>query len=165
MNIVKSVRAVSRFGTSGLLQNSKGLASASAAPEGMTRKDAVRGFRKILRSVIIVFRNDTGAIEAARKQLKEEFRKHAHVTNAKELKEHFVGISEVDEMLRFNIVQARMNNRGNYGVDLTREETKVVLEAGKDLPQGVEVAPVDASSLGDPMLIKITKSKGTASKK
>ncbi len=129
----------------------------------MTPKDAVRGFRRLLRSAIVVFRNDAHAIHAARKQLKEEFRKNARVTSAKELREHFAGISEVDEMLRFNIVQARMNERGNYNVDLTREETRVALEAGKDLPLGVEVSPVDPSALGDPMLIKVTKSKGSNS--
>jgi len=74
------------------------------------------------------------------------------------------GIEEVDEMLRFNIVQGRMNERGNYDVDLTREETQTVLQAGQDLPMGVEMEPVDKSVLGDPTEIKIEKTSGSGKK-
>ena len=125
-----------------------------------TQQDAMRGFRKLLRTVSVVFKDDTHAIETARETLKEEFRKNASVSDPKQLEEMFAGIDEVDQMLRFNIVQGRMNERGNYQVDLSREETQTMLEAGKDLPLGVEFTPVDASAVGDPSLIKVTKTKG-----
>jgi complex III assembly factor LYRM7 len=137
------------------------LSSSSSIPEGLTRQDAVHGFRRLLRSAVTVFGSDVYAVQAARAQLKEEFRKQSHVTEVKELKQLFAGIEEVDEMLRFNIVQGSLNERGNYDVDLTREETRTVLEAGKDLPLGVEMNPVDKSILGDASQIKIDKTSGS----
>jgi len=155
---------VSRFvarGHAAQLQRSS-LSTMSTAPPGMSRQDAVRGFRKLLKTACVVFKDDNDAIEAARETLKEEFRKQAHVVDKKELEQMFAGIEEVEEMLRFNIVQGRMNERGNFDVDLSREETQAVLDSGKNLPQGVEFAPVDPSALGVAGMIKITKtsSKG-----
>jgi complex III assembly factor LYRM7 len=127
---------------------------------GLTRVDAVHGFRRLLKVAVQVFGEDVYAIQAARTQLKEEFRKQSHITEKSELKQLFAGMEEVEEMLRFNIVQGRMNDHGNYDVDLSREETQTVLEQGKDLPQGVEFTNVDKSALGDSNQIIIEKTKG-----
>ena len=137
----------------------------SSAPEGLSRQDAVHGFRRLLRTAVTVFGNDLHAIQTARVQLKDEFRRQSHVTEIKELKELFAGIEEVDEMLRFNIVQGKLNDRGNYEVDLTREEVQTMLEQGRDLPPGVEMSPVDKSILGDASQIKIEKTSGSGKKK
>jgi len=128
----------------------------------MTRQDAVRGFRKLLKTACVVFKDDSDAIEAARDTLKEEFRKQAHITDKKHLQEMFAGIEEVEQMLRFNIVQGKINERGNFDVDLSREETQVVLDAGRDLPQGVEFTPVDPSALGQASMVTVTKTKASS---
>lgn len=45
-----------------------------------------------------------------------EFLKNKSVTDPDELNALFRGIDEVDEMLRFNVVQGALNVNGNYGM-------------------------------------------------
>ena len=72
-----------------------------------------------------MFRGDEFAMTQARLQLREEFLKNKHITDAKELAELQKGIEEADEMLRFSIVQGRLNDRGNYEVNGDTESFKV----------------------------------------
>jgi hypothetical protein len=67
------------------------------------------------------------------------------------------GVEEVEEMLRFHIVQGRLNKRGNYEVALS-EEHSVTVEAGQQLAHGPELTVIDRSILGEP--ITVTKVKG-----
>ena len=124
------------------------------------------GFRRILRSAKLAFAGDTFALKQASVQLKEEFLRNSDVTDKSSLKELYKGVDEVDEMLRFNIVQGQMNEKGNFNVDLaTREEHRVVLESGKDQPHGVDISPIDQSSVGDADKVVLTKTKGSKAKK
>ena len=77
--------------------------------------NAINGYRRLLRSTRIVFKNDLYALKQARIQLKSEFIKNKNITNNNELVQLFQGIDEVDEMLKFNIVQGKLNEKGNYG--------------------------------------------------
>jgi hypothetical protein len=70
------------------------------------------GYRRLLRSINFAFRNDHHAIRTARKQLKAEFLKNAASTN---MAQHLAEIEELDEMLRFHIVQGRKSDKGNFG--------------------------------------------------
>ena len=76
---------------------------------------ALNGYRRLLKSASIVFKNDSYALKQAKIQLKNEFIKNKYVTSSNELKQLFRGIDEVDEMLKFNIVQGKLNEKGNYG--------------------------------------------------
>ena len=78
--------------------------------------NAINGYRRLLRSTRNVFKNDSYALKQARLQLKSEFIKNKNITNNNELVLLLQGIDEVDEMLRFNIVQGKLNDRGNYGM-------------------------------------------------
>ena len=78
--------------------------------------NALNGYRRLLRSTKLVFKADVYALKQARIQLREEFIKNRHITNSSELKILLQGIDEVDEMLKFNIVQGKLNDRGNYGM-------------------------------------------------
>ena len=78
--------------------------------------NAINGYRRLLRSTRNVFKNDSFALKQARLQLKSEFIKNKNITNNNELVLLLQGIDEVDEMLRFNIVQGKLNDRGNYGM-------------------------------------------------
>ena len=78
--------------------------------------NAINGYRRLLRSTRNVFKNDSYALQQARLQLKSEFIKNKNITNNNELVLLLQGIDEVDEMLRFNIVQGKLNDRGNYGM-------------------------------------------------
>lgn len=77
---------------------------------------ALNGYRRLLRSTKLVFKSDIYALKQARVQLREEFIKNKHITSSSELKLLLQGIDEVDEMLKFNIVQGKLNDRGNYGM-------------------------------------------------
>lgn len=71
------------------------------------------GYRRILRSINFAFRGDQLAIKMARKQLRAEFLKNATSTN---MTQHMAELDELDEMLRFHIVQGkRSGNDGNFG--------------------------------------------------
>ena len=73
-------------------------------------------YRRLLKSAQAVFKADTYAMMQARAQLREEFLKNKNVSSPEELKALYQGVDEVDEMLRFNIVQGRLNSSGNYEV-------------------------------------------------
>jgi hypothetical protein len=79
----------------------------------------MKGYRRLLKTVQVVFKGDHHALHQGRKQLREEFQKNRFVTDADELAELYGGIDEVDEMLRFNIVQGKLNDKGNYEVIVT----------------------------------------------
>jgi hypothetical protein len=73
-------------------------------------------------------------------------------------------------MLRFNIVQGQLNDRGNYGdgsfagfsanhvvdVRLT-DENQVTIEANQDLPHGAELEPIDRSLVGEIHVEKVPR--------
>lgn len=87
-----------------------------------------------MRTAAAVFKQDTYALSQGKIKLREEFMKHKDVGDPSALsKPHIItytlyfyiyyavlgdlykGIEEVDEMLRFNIVQGTLNERGNFG--------------------------------------------------
>ena len=76
---------------------------------------AAAGYRRLLRVSRVVFKDHDVAIKGAREELRSIFYKNKDVTDQEELKKLLVGIDEVEEMLKFNIVQGERNERGNYG--------------------------------------------------
>lgn len=62
-------------------------------------------------------------------------------------------------MLRFNIVQAQRNDRGNYSVTLSQENHATV-DAGQEDPHGAAIEVVDQSYLGRPVPVTKTKGRG-----
>ena len=79
----------------------------------------VQAYRRLLRSVQKAFGNDKFALNNARIELKKEFVKSKNVVNNNELTELYKGVDEVDDMLNFHLVQASLNQRGNYGMNIT----------------------------------------------
>ena len=78
----------------------------------------IQAYRRLLRSVQKAFGNDKYALKNARIELKKEFVKSKDVVLKNELVELFKGVEEVDEMLNFHLVQASLNQRGNYGMNM-----------------------------------------------
>ena len=76
---------------------------------------SLSGYRKLLKSATVLFRQDQFALINAKSELRSEFLKNKSITNSEELDILLRGIAEVDEMLRFNIVQGKLNENGNYG--------------------------------------------------
>jgi hypothetical protein len=114
---------------------------------------ALAGYRRLLRTANVVFKNDVFAVTQAKVQLRAEFLKQKDVTDKAELTELFKGIDDVDEMLRFNIVQGTLNERGNYDMKIT-EENQVTVGANQDLPGGAQLEPVDASRVGGEVTVE-----------
>ena len=83
---------------------------------GSTSSSAAAGYRRLLKASKITFKNHEAAIKGAREELRSNFYKNKDVTDEMELKKLFLGINEVEEMLKFNIVQGERNERGNYGI-------------------------------------------------
>ncbi len=73
---------------------------------------SVAGYRRLLRSINFAFKGDVFAITQAKIQLKSEFKKNARAVN---LIEHMQEIADLDEMLRFHIVQGKKSEQGNFG--------------------------------------------------
>mmetsp|Transcript_9102 Transcript_9102/g.15388 ORF Transcript_9102/g.15388 Transcript_9102/m.15388 type:complete len:123 (-) Transcript_9102:194-562(-) len=119
---------------------------------------ALAGYRRLIRTAQVVFKNDTFAITQAKIKLREEFLKQKDVTDKATLTELFKGIDDVDEMLRFNIVQGTLNERGNYDMKIT-EENQVTVGAHQDLPGGAQLEPVDASRVGGDVTIDTVKNR------
>ncbi len=87
------------------------------------RTQVLGGFRRLLRARTKVFSDDVNAMEASRKQLRQEFLKQRNETDVKKIEKHLAGIKEVEEMLLFNVVQGRSNERGNYEVKIEPHHT------------------------------------------
>jgi len=102
------------------------------------------GYRRLLRSAGRVFKGDTFALAQARLSLREEFKKNSGVSDADALKELYQGIDEVDEMLRFNIVQGKLNkDKATFEVKLSSEEHKVTIEEAQKDPHGPTIERID----------------------
>ena len=78
-------------------------------------RTSLAGYRRLLKSASLLFREDQFALVNAKSELKAEFLKNKSITGAEELDMLQRGIAEIDEMLRFNIVQGKLNENGNYG--------------------------------------------------
>ncbi len=87
------------------------------------RTQVLGGFKRLLRARTKVFSGDENAMEASRKQLRAEFLKQRNETDVKKIEKHLVGIKEVEEMLLFNVVQGKSNERGNYEVKIEPQHT------------------------------------------
>ncbi|KAM3574156.1 hypothetical protein VYU27_003875 [Nannochloropsis oceanica] len=114
------------------------------------RSSILGGYRRLLRLRLQVFVGDQYAIDQARLQLRAEFLKHRHVQNPDELNGLIAGIREVEEMFSENIVQARLNDAGNYEVNLKPE----VHLKGKEHEM---MTHVDDRLVGDTVVVERSK--------
>ncbi|KAG5177216.1 hypothetical protein JKP88DRAFT_170348 [Tribonema minus] len=72
------------------------------------RSRVMAGYRSLLRTRLVVFKDDDRAIRASKMKLKEEFMKNKNVTDANKLASLLKGIEEVQQMLLHNVVQVRI---------------------------------------------------------
>ena len=84
----------------------------SAAPR--PNPDATAAFRRLMRARAALFRDDAYALRESRLKLREEFGAQAGVSDAAQVAELLRGADEVEELLRENVVQGRLNERDNY---------------------------------------------------
>ena len=61
------------------------------------------------------------ALEAGKYKIREEFRKHAQVTDEKKVQQLVKIAEETAVILRKTVVQAVLNDKGNYKLNLTED--------------------------------------------
>ncbi len=74
-----------------------------------------QSYRRLLKSAEYAFRNDTRTLLAAKIQLREKFVESKYETDSAALKQCYFDVDDIDNMLRFHIVQGVKNEQGNYG--------------------------------------------------
>lgn len=77
--------------------------------------EALSLFRSLLRTQRKCFKGDTDMLAAVAKQIRSEFDIHKNVEDADELDKLLLKAREGVEYMQVNIVQAKLNERGNYG--------------------------------------------------
>eukprot|EP00903_Cladosiphon_okamuranus_P008801 g8429.t1 len=83
-----------------------------------------------MRVRFIAFKDDSTMLDASREQLRIEFNKNRGITDPSKIAGLIKGINEVEDMLKYNIAQARLNERGNYAVNVA-PKTPESFGAGK----------------------------------
>ncbi|CAN0090479.1 unnamed protein product [Ectocarpus fasciculatus] len=82
------------------------------------RREVLGGYRRLMRVRVVAFKDDSTMLEASKQQLRIEFNKNKAVTDPSKIAGLIKGINEVEDMLKYNIAQARLNDRGNYAVNV-----------------------------------------------
>lgn len=98
---------------------------------------ALRGYRRLLRARKQLFRGDDFALMESKGALRGAFEVNRFEQDPAKIKEMLKGIDEAEDMMLHGLVQARLNERGNFEV----RDIKPV-----DLGQG-EFEPIDADAL------------------
>mmetsp|Transcript_1788 Transcript_1788/g.2107 ORF Transcript_1788/g.2107 Transcript_1788/m.2107 type:complete len:132 (-) Transcript_1788:839-1234(-) len=96
----------------------------------MSQKQIVlNGYRRLLRGATRLFGADEEALRLGRIELRQQFELNRNVTDSKALQELIQGIDEAADMMENNLVQGKLNQRGNYEVEITGVKQA---EEGKD---------------------------------
>eukprot|EP00752_Nemacystus_decipiens_P005313 g4819.t1 len=69
-------------------------------------------------------------LNASKEELRIQFNKNRGITDPSKIAVLIKGINEVEDMLKYNIAQARLNERGNYAVNVA-PKTPESVGAGK----------------------------------
>ena len=89
----------------------------------MSRKEALSLYKRLLKTVNVVFEGDVAALAKGRAKLKADFAANAGVKSESSVKELIAHGLACDKILREHVVQAKLNEEsGNYKVKI-REET------------------------------------------
>ena len=76
-----------------------------------------------LRARAALFAGDDFALDASRTKLREEFTNQRDASDPAEIAELLRGAAEVEDLLRENVVQGRLNERGNYAFKVKGESS------------------------------------------
>ncbi|KAL2651895.1 hypothetical protein R1flu_020023 [Riccia fluitans] len=103
----------------------------------MARINEVRSvFRALLRVRRQAFAGDEPALAASAVQIRQEFEANRHVTDEKTLSELLAQGREAVDFISLNVVQAKLNDRGNYEMKLAKEHAGQTAEEVAPKPEG-----------------------------
>lgn len=120
-----------------------------------SRAAVLTGYRRLLRASHTLFAGDAEALRGSRVELRSHFEEHRHERKPERVAELVRDMREVEEMMLHNLVQGRLNQRGNYEIDLKAPVPDSADEtAGPDAaaspsscPPKFEPMPIDAERI------------------
>jgi complex III assembly factor LYRM7 len=108
-----------------------------------TRTAAISGYRRLLRASRVLFKDDKVATSSFRVEVRTHYEQNRNETNPDALREQLAGIDEAVEMMTQHLVQAKLNEKGNYSVAVPDGATFDNSESGC----GKEIQPVHTLKL------------------
>jgi complex III assembly factor LYRM7 len=78
------------------------------------RVQVLRGYRGLLRAARVAFQSDNRTLVAFQQQLRQRFEQDRSI-GEEEAKLRLREMKDVEEFMRSNLVQGRLNHRGNFG--------------------------------------------------
>ncbi|KAL3699927.1 hypothetical protein R1sor_017949 [Riccia sorocarpa] len=85
-------------------------------------------FRALLRVRRQAFAGDEHALAASAVQIRQEFEANRHVNDEKTVSELIAQAREAVDFIGLNVVQAKLNDRGNYEMKLAKEHAGETVE-------------------------------------
>ena len=107
----------------------------------------------------MAFQGDALALEKSQEAIRAGFEMNRAATAESEIKEHLRGVAQAVEMLQFNVLQGKLNERGNYAVDIRPEQASFHSDADK-----IEISHMDEENtpLKPPPLVTSTKAESSS---
>ncbi|XP_075230865.1 complex III assembly factor LYRM7 [Lycorma delicatula] len=96
------------------------------------RPEVLKIFKQLHKTRKIVFKEDSSALDAARKKINEEFKKNKSISDVDQIEEKIKLSYEVENILRTKVVQATEKKPGTYELRLRPEVQR--LDNAKFIP-------------------------------
>ncbi|KAK9829909.1 hypothetical protein WJX72_008604 [[Myrmecia] bisecta] len=85
-------------------------------------------YRTLLRSITTAFRGDASMLESARQEIRSKFKEAASLTDQQEISRRFAEGEEAADFIRTYVVQAKLNERGNFAMQVQPEHADTTAE-------------------------------------
>mmetsp|Transcript_35318 Transcript_35318/g.79685 ORF Transcript_35318/g.79685 Transcript_35318/m.79685 type:complete len:128 (-) Transcript_35318:189-572(-) len=116
------------------------------------RSPVIQGYRRLLRARLVAFQGDTLALNKSQEAIRQAFVEHRCETDGEKIRDLLRGVDQAEEMLKFHILQGKLNEQGNYSVPIPKEKAERM--AGHQL-----VTPLDEESIpAEPKPVVVTHS-------
>lgn len=84
----------------------------------MVRGEALSAYRALLRATRKSFAGDTQMLNASALEVRKKFEENRHVTSEPEIQKLLEEAREASHFVSTMIVQAKLNERGGYGINI-----------------------------------------------
>jgi complex III assembly factor LYRM7 len=95
-----------------------------------TRNAALSGYRQLIRASRVLFKDDKVATTGFQVEVRRQYDQNRNETDPAALQEQLAGINEAVEMMTQHLVQAKLNDKGNYSVSVPEGATFDNSESG-----------------------------------
>ncbi len=105
------------------------------------RAQVLGAYKSLSRASRQLFAGDSYAIQQSKQQLRQQIFANKNETNVEKINNGINDMKDVEALIRHNFVQARLNERGNYAVNLSAQHVQTM-----DKDEHIE--PVDQAYSG-----------------